>query len=188
MRADHAVNDASRAYALSHGRSADEIPDVGTPDTYKLLGVVRLRMRQPEQAMAAFTYMRRLRPYDPSAYELSAVAAVAAGKDEEAAILLIECALLPGGASNRTYANLVALYSRLSPQVPALETPNGQYAFNVANPMVRQHLNLACARLIKAYQDFGRPDLAAAFYQQAIGAGLRCPPEALGPPPKQPRP
>jgi hypothetical protein len=188
VRADHAVNDTSRAYALSQGRRADEIPDVGTPDTYKLLGVLRLKMGQPEQAIAAFAYLRRLRPYDASAYELSALAAMRAGKDEEAAILLIECALLPGGASNRTYTTLVGLYGRLSPQTPALVMPNGRYAFNVANPMVRRHLNLACARLIKAYQDFGRPDFAAALYKQAIGDGLRCPPEALGPPPKVPRP
>jgi hypothetical protein len=180
--ADHAVNDASRAYRVRHlGLPPEEIPDVGTTDTYKILGAIRMRMHQPERAIAAFAYMRRLNPFDPSGYDLGAGACIQNGELEQAAVLQIQ-AWIRGGPSPDTYPRLKAIYDRLAPNTVALNVGyDGRFGLNRDNPLVRRDVTLAWAGLIRAVRDFRQPDVAAVMRQQAID-NFGCSPEELDAP------
>jgi tetratricopeptide (TPR) repeat protein len=178
--ADHAVNEASRAYrARRQGKRPDEVPDVGISYTYKALGALRMRMKQWDQAAAAFAYMRRLNPTDPSGYDLNAEACLEAGRYDQAAVLQIQ-AWIGAGVTADTYPRLTEIYRHLSPDSPAVSRDStGRISFHQENPLVRRHLALAFAGLIRAFRDFGQADLARNIQRQAT-AMLGYAPDSAG--------
>jgi hypothetical protein len=177
--ADHAVNEKSRAFRSKKlGKRPEEIPDVGTGDTYRVLGALRMHMRQWDKAAADFAYMRRLSPRDPQGYDLNAGACIAQGQYDQAGVLQIQFLILGGVASN-TYTRLTEIYQRLSAPPGAVTLmADGRVTLNSNNPVVRQQVIRAYAGLIEAIRRYGQPQMAEQLRQQAIDT-FNCPPSLL---------
>lgn len=184
IAADHAVNQASRQAQLKRGRPAEEIPDVGAIPIYNSLGYTEMALDHPDEALAAFAYLRRLDPVNPQSYLGAVQACLFANRFEEAAINLIELLILDT-ENAVAWKLLPPIYANLLPESQAIVFPQGRPTLNDTLPMVRRDLNEAARRLVEAFLQAKRPADARILRELAIHR-FSCPPQtfaALSPQP-----
>jgi tetratricopeptide (TPR) repeat protein len=131
-------------------------------DAQELLAAVYLRNGDTEQALQAVQAAQRLEPFKSALYRQMADVLMASGRDDDAAVALVEGSLVTSDPVLRE--RLLELYrSGLDGSGCALVSgPNGP-AINPQCNMVRQHLCRAAPRALRTLAGAGRTDAARAL-------------------------
>lgn len=169
VSADRAFDADHRRRELARGTPADAIGLKGLTDIYANLGRVYLRSGDPQQALQAFLYERRLAPQSPQAYLHIASAHRALDQAEEAVVAVLEAYSL-----NRSQSILNVL-SEVSAKVDsggcAVVSQAGVRSLDQDCALVKRDLCLAYRDLEAVFRDAKNPDLA----ERAREAGRKVP-------------
>jgi tetratricopeptide (TPR) repeat protein len=190
---DREFNDDNRQKELKRGRKPEDIPDIGNHEIYWNLGLSLMRLGNHDEALHAYLYMRHLSPTNPDAYLSIASVHITAGRNEEAAIALLQALLLD---SNRQEALrlLVELYRQIDKEgcavlfAPSRPVPQ----LNADCPLVRHHICIAYANLSQIFLQARQTGLANQTRASALenykcsetlfsGAVSNVPPPAVAP-------
>lgn len=145
----------------------------GEPAIYMELGRTYLKMGQPQQAIEAFDYGRRIRP-SAEFFEEMAIAYRAAGNPGLAAITLLEAIEMGVGDRGRLAADAVKLYRETAPTSCAVAGDGVSSGVNLNCPMVREQLCLASKYAAELDRQRGQENDALAAEANAVGK-LGCP-------------
>ena len=168
---DHEFNDDNRRKELLRGRKPDEIPDIGNHEIYWNLGLSHMRLGNYDDALKAYQYMTHLAPANPDSYQSVASALIAAGRNEEAAIALLEALLLDGGRQE-PLRYLVEIYRQIDRDGCALIFAPGHPVaqLNADCPLVKTHICRAYAGLNRIFIDAHQPVLAKQTRDNALNS------------------
>ena len=170
-------NDDNRRKELKRGRKLEEIPDIGNHEIYWNLGLSHMRLGNHDEALRAYYYMQHLSPTNPDGYLSIASVYITTGKNEDAAVTLLEALLLD---SNRQEALrlLVEIYRQIDKDgcavifSPSHPVPQ----LNADCALVKSHICRAYAGLSQIFTQAKQPALAASTRDNAI-KNYKCPPE-----------
>jgi tetratricopeptide (TPR) repeat protein len=174
---DHAFNDDNRAKQIKRGFNLEDISDIGNHEIYWNLGHSCMRIGLYDDAREAYQYMRHLSPTNPDAYISLATVAIAQGKLEDAAILLLQTLLLDNNRQE-SLRTLINVYRQIDREGNALVVGPGsqsQPRLNADSTLVRSHLCAAYAGLVQTLIEAKQYELAQNTRQSAIKA-YNCPP------------
>ena len=158
---DRAFDENHRRRELARGTPADGIAVTGLPDLYAGLGRVYLRLGDPQQALQAFLYERRLAPGTALAYLNIAAAGQALNQVAEAATALLEAYTLDGAQS--TLRMLSETYGKIdSGGCAVLRQAEGR-SLNPDCAILRRDLCGAYRDLEQAFRDAKQRDPAERF-------------------------
>ena len=166
---DHEFNDDNRRKELRRGRQPDDIGDIGNHEIYWNLGLSHMRLGNYEDALKAYQYMCHLAPANPDSYQSIASAYIAMGRNEEAAITLLE-ALLLDGSRQEALRYLVEIYRQIDRDGNALIFAPGHPVaqLNADCALVKGHICRAYAGLNRVFLDAKQPTLARQTRDNAI--------------------
>ena len=158
---DHEFNDDNRRKDLLRGRKPDEIGDIGNHEIYWNLGLSQMRLGNYDEALNAYQYMCHLAPANPDSYQSVASAYISAGRNEEAAITLLEALLLDGGRQE-ALRYLVEIYRQIDKDGCAIIFAPGHPVaqLNADCALVKAHICRAYAGLNRIFLDAKQPALA----------------------------
>jgi len=158
---DHEFNDDNRRKELLRGRKAGDIADIGNHEIYWNLGLSHMRLGKYEEALQAYLYMCHLAPANPDSYQSVASAYIAAGRNEEAAITLLEALLLDGGRQE-ALRYLVEIYRQIDRDGCAIIFAPGHPVaqLNADCALVKAHICRAYAGLNRIFLDAKQMALA----------------------------
>jgi tetratricopeptide (TPR) repeat protein len=174
---DREYNAAVRRKRLAQGKHPDRIPPTGLPDLYKQLGRAHLELGDPNYALDALFYARRLAPQDPDVYRRIAGAYSAAGKTEKIAPALLTALILDD--SIQSIDEVLGVYGKLAPQGCAAMWKEGRRILNPNCPPVRRDFCAAYRELAATYREAALDEMAnetGAIARQQYG----CDPEQAG--------
>jgi tetratricopeptide (TPR) repeat protein len=174
VRTDQAVNARVKALKLQAGSSPEEVRDVGLRRVHGTLGNAQMRLGDYAKALETFTYLRRLDPTRVDGYTQSAWALSAAGRLDDAAVLLIEATWLDGGES--AGGLLRDIYRQIDPHLNAFDANN---RLDVRQPRLHAHVERACQELVPVFLEVGRAQDAAELREACISR-YGVPAQALG--------
>ena len=178
---DHAFNENHRRAELAHGTPPDDIAVSGQPDLYGNLGRAYLRLGDPQQALQAFLYQRRLAPRTPQAYANIALAYLALNKTEEAATLLLESYTLDH--SQVTLSKIGELYGKIDSGSCAIAGQAEGRSLNHDCAPVRRDLCNGYRSLVDTFRDAKLRGLAEHLRDAGRReAGCQMEPEGAAPP------
>jgi hypothetical protein len=163
-RGDAIVRVTNRLEAeRAQGNAALPGPPTRFATLYRLLSVAHLRLNDSGQSLKYALYTRELAPGEAETYEQLAASYLGVGDADQAAITLLEGAIITSDASLRDA--LADLYRG------GLDTEGcaGARTLNPACAMVRRHMCAASARAIGHWNRRGRSDLASSVRQLALG-------------------
>jgi tetratricopeptide (TPR) repeat protein len=146
-------------------------------DLERSISDTRLKLNEPSQALEAADAALELDPLNVQTYRQLATALLANGREDEAAVTLVEGTIVTSDLSLRQ--DLLSLYrqgldSKGCATVPG---PHGP-AFNPSCEIVRQHTCTAVAATIRLYLRIQRRDLAEQLKDSA-SRDFGCPAAAL---------
>jgi len=147
---DRAVAAAMHRQQLAQGKRPDQIAPFGLDRLYASLGLTRLRLQMPRQALDAFVYQRRLDPGNPAVYRYISRAHLESGNLEGAVIALIGAHLLSD--SDLDQAEIRDLYQRRGVSECAL-TRGYIPTLNVECPTVRNDICASLAEIARALHE-----------------------------------
>jgi tetratricopeptide (TPR) repeat protein len=147
-----------RRQELARGKQPDQIGALGFDPLYANLGWTYLRLENPQQALEAFLYQRRLTQGKPETYRGLAGAYLDLGRTEEAVISLLEARIT--GDSNQVVGYILGLYDKMDPGGCATVILQSQRALNPDCPIVRRHLCAAMLDLMKGHLEARQYHLA----------------------------
>jgi tetratricopeptide (TPR) repeat protein len=173
---DREIGAMYRRQELARGKPPDRVGVFGFAPLYANLGWVYLRLENPQQALEAFLYQRRLAPREPEVYRGLAGAYLDLGRTEDAIISLLEARIT--GDSNQVVAYALDLYDRMDPGGCAAVARQSQRDLNPDCPMVGRHLCAAMLDLMKASLEARHYDLAKQTKETARRA-YGCPMESF---------
>jgi tetratricopeptide (TPR) repeat protein len=127
-------------------------------DLYNDIGQTWLRLGNPQKAMEAYHYARRLAPQDPRLYRSMAEAYEAAGRRDEVMPAMLEAFLLDNSAQST--AEVLSAYGRIDPESCAATFQDGQRVLNTGCPAVHRDTCAAYRNLIAAYRESNLDELA----------------------------
>jgi len=185
---DVEFNDDNRRKELKRGRKPEEIPDIGNHEIYWNLGLSHMRLNNHDEALRAYFYMQHLSPTNPDGYLSIASVYITTGRNEEAAVTLLEALLLD---SNRQEALrlLVEIYRQIDKDgcavifSPSHPVPQ----LNADCALVKTHICRAYAGLSTIFAQAKQPALAASTRDNAL-KNYKCPPELFEQAAAAPRP
>jgi tetratricopeptide (TPR) repeat protein len=179
---DHEFNEENRRKELSHGRKPDQIADVGNYDIYWNLGLTDMRLGNFPEALKAYQYMRHLAPTMPDSYLSVASAYTATGKNDEAAIALLQ-ALFLDSHRQEALRLVVEIYRQTDRDGCAVIRLAGRPdpQLNADCPIVKSNICQACAGLYQNYTASRQVKLAQQTRETAISS-YHCSPELFAPP------
>ena len=163
-RGDAIVRVTNRLEAeRARGNAALPGPPTRFATLYRLLSVAHLRLNDTGQSLKYALYTRELAPGEAETYEQLAASYLGVRDADQAAITLLEGAIITSDASLRDA--LADLYRG------GLDTEGcaGARTLNPACAMVRRHMCAASARAIEHWNRRGRSDLASSVRQLAVG-------------------
>ncbi|MCG3149708.1 MAG: hypothetical protein PCFJNLEI_03173 [Verrucomicrobiae bacterium] len=174
---DTEFNTDNRTKELKRGRKAEEIPDIGNHEIYWNLGLSHMRLGNHDEALRAYLYMQHLAPTNPDAYLSIASVHITSGRNEEAAVTLLQALLLD---SNRQEALrlLVEIYRQIDKDgcavifSPSHPVPQ----LNADCQLVKTHICYAYAGLSQIFQRAKQTGLAASTRDNAT-KNYKCPAE-----------
>ena len=177
---DRAHNEDRRRAELAHGTPPDQVR-LGMPDLYANLGNTYLRLGDPQQALQAFLYQRRLAPRMPQAYANIALAYLALNETEEAVTLLLESYTLDH--SPETLSKIGELYGKIDSGSCAIARQTDRPSLNYDCAPVRRDLCNGYRDLVETFRDAKLRDLAERLRDSGRReAGCRMEPEGAAPP------
>jgi tetratricopeptide (TPR) repeat protein len=144
---------------LARGNAADTIPDVGDGVLYTNLALAYMRLARYEEALATYQRLRALSPLNAALYRDIAAIQVALGRQDDAAVSLIE-AMAVGGGDQETRERVIDFYRTFPHDGPSLviQAPDGEHV-DRTSPITRRHQCRAWHELVAI---FTRARLAAA--------------------------
>ena len=179
---DHEFNGDNRRKELLRGRKPEEIPDIGNHEIYWNLGLSHMRLGNYVDALKAYQAMAHLAPANPDSYQSIASAYISAGRNEEAAITLLQALLLDG---NRQEAlrYLVEIYKQIDRDGCALIFSPGHPVaqLNADCALVKTHICRAYANLNQTFLDAKQPALAKQTRDNALNT-YKCDAALFNPP------
>ena len=144
----------------------------GFPQLYFNLANAYLNLGRPSDALEALRYGRALDPRAIEGYEGMMFAYAALGQTREAAVVVLEKALLDDFAP-ATVAALKDLYAPVPDAACAMDTSGGAWKVNTACPAVQHDLCAAAADLAQAFRDALQPEEAARI-QASVAQKYAC--------------
>ncbi len=160
VRIDRAQREEYRRQEIARGKRADELAPTGPPDLYAGLGRIYLRRADPQKALGAFLYERRLSPGRAEAYANIALADQALNKAGEAASAMLESYVLDG--SDAALYKLLDLYRAADPKSCAAGS-----TLHRDCPIVRSDFCRAYLDLEQGFRDTKQPDQVERFRDAA---------------------
>lgn len=158
---DRAFNEINRQKEIERGKSIDIIPDAGLLQVYEYLGVSYFRLGDLDRALDNYFYMRHLDPWNADASEKIAMVYLQAGRNEQAAIALIQAIWLDGNRQHLWPAIERTLQQMTSDGgAPLIIGPDRRPRLDLQRPAVR-------TALCSAYQGLCRVFLEAKQFSQA---------------------
>jgi tetratricopeptide (TPR) repeat protein len=112
-----------------------------------------------------------VQPGDPLLYGLKGDMESAYGRPESTAVAYAQAMILSRADSRSVWAErLSRLYETLVPGEPMILEVEGAFRFNIAHPRMKDHLERACAGIVKTLLRAGRREEAERFAAVAIGS------------------
>lgn len=178
---DHEFNEDNRRKELKRGRKPEEISDIGNHEIYWNVGLSHMRLGNYAKAHEAYLYMRHLAPTNPDSYLSIASVYITTGKNEAAAIALLQ-ALLLDSSRQEALRLLVEIYRQIDRDGCAvIATPDRQVPqLNADCALVRAHICRAYAGLSQIFAESKQAKLAQQTRENAIN-NYKCPAELLEP-------
>ncbi len=173
---DRESNQDNRNNELKRGRPPQDIPDIGNDKIYRDLGLAHARLGNHAKALEAYQYMRHLLPTHPDAYLGLSSAYIATGRQEDAAITLMQVLLLDSNQQDALQL-LVDIYPGIDREGCAIiRVPNRPMPqLNAECGIVKTHLCKAYAGLVRIYIE--AKQTAQAEQTRTIALTLyKCPP------------
>jgi tetratricopeptide (TPR) repeat protein len=175
---DREFNEDNRAKEIKRGRKPDEISDIGNHEIYWNLGLSYMRLGNYAEALKAYQYMRHLSPTNPDSYLSIASVYITTGKNEDAAITLLQALLLD---SNRSEALrlLVEIYRQIDRDGNAVIMLQGRPTpqLNADSPLVKMHICRAYAGLTQIFIETKQFALAQQTQKNAVD-NYKCSPDS----------
>jgi len=162
----------TREVARRSLRGGKTVGRAGWPRLYLTLGQIYVRLGEPQKAVEALDYSRRIGPL--SDFEEASELYLGLGKPEEAAVTLLEGLAMDPGSRTRLAAEAVELYRQAAPQSCAVAESGGPATLNLDCPLVHGQLCAAYRNIAAMYREMRRETQADAVKQGAIDS-LGCP-------------
>ncbi len=178
---DQEFNADNRKKELARGRKLDEIPDIGNHEIYWNLGLSYMRLGNYPAALKAYQDMRHLAPTNPDSYLSIASVYIITGKNEDAAIALLQdkppARQQPSGSLALACRNLSTDQTGDGCAV-IFTAKNSTPQLNAQCPLVKAHICRAYAGLSWVFTETKQFSLAQQTRDNAIRS-YHCAPEAF---------
>ena len=140
------------------GAPAPQADEARMADLELAISGIQLKLGDPQQALDAALAAQRMNPADAESYRRLSAAYLTAGRPDDAAVALIEGALVTSDQELRREA--MRLYREgLDPQGCAIKPGPYGPAIDPSCPVVQRHLCAASAAALQVYARLGRQDL-----------------------------
>jgi protein O-mannosyl-transferase len=147
---DRLWNQRMREHLMQNGVPIARIPQYGVPELYRQIGLVYLRMGEPQRALETLKYGRKLGIRDPEFYGLMANVYGQLHDYDWQAIMLIEAArAFP--SDPRPGSLLPAVYAKIDTAGCAIisDQRTGELQVNARCPLVHEHMCAAREDLVQ---------------------------------------